>query len=774
MKFTDGYWRIEPGISPFFPAQVCGIDLSPGALTVYGPTKKQAQRGDVLNVALLTVRFSSPMSDVIRVQICHHKGRLSSKPEFELRQDCAPEVQISDDEQAATLTSGQLSVRIEKAGDWRIDFISGQKTITGSGWRGMGIIQTPAGHFIHEQLNLGVGECVYGLGERFSAFVKNGQAVDIWNEDGGTSSEQAYKNIPFYLTNRGYGVFVNHPERVSFEVASEKVERVQFSVPGETLEYFLIYGPTPKEVLDKYTALTGRPALPPAWSFGLWLSTSFTTDYDEKTVTSFIQGMAERDLPLHVFHFDCFWMKEFNWCDFKWDQGNFPDPQGMLKRLKERGLHICVWINPYIAQRSALFDEGVQQGYLLKKPNGDVWQTDMWQAGMGIVDFTNPAARQWFREKLRNLLDMGVDAFKTDFGERIPTEVVYSDGSDPTKMHNYYTYLYNKTVFDLLREVRGEGEAVVFARSATTGGQQFPVHWGGDNTATFESMAESLRGGLSLGLSGFGFWSHDMGGFEQTAPAEVYKRWCAFGLLSSHSRLHGSESYRVPWLFDEESVDVLRKFTKLKCSLMPYLFTASRQAHQKGTPVMRAMILEFPDDPACDYLDRQYMLGDSLLVAPVFSSSGQVEYYVPAGRWTNFLTGNIVQGPAWVREAHDFMSLPLMVRPNSILPVGSRNDRPDYDFSEGVTLQIYELEDGKSCGVEILSLTGELETTFDVKRAAKTIFITRRGPSKEWQVLLAGIHTIRSAAEDAEVIQTPQGSLIKPARNTNELMINLI
>ena len=265
-----------------------------------------------------------------------------------------------------------------------------------------------------------------------------------------------------------------------------------------------------------------------------------------------------------------------------------------------------------------------------------------------------------------------------------------------------------------------------------------------------------------------------MGGFEQTAPAEVYKRWCAFGLLSSHSRLHGSGSYRVPWLFDEESVDVLRKFTKLKCSLMPYLFAASCQARQKGTPVMRAMILEFPEDPACDYLDRQYMLGDSLLVAPVFSSSGQVEYYVPAGRWTNFLTGKIVQGPAWVRESHDFMSLPLMVRPNSILPVGSRNDRPDYNYSEGVTLQIYELEDGKSSVVEIPSLTGELETTFDVKRAAKTIFITRRGPSKEWQVLLVGIHTIRSAAEDAEVIQTPQGSLIKPARNTNELMINLI
>jgi alpha-D-xyloside xylohydrolase len=238
--------------------------------------------------------------------------------------------------------------------------------------------------------------------------------------------------------------------------------------------------------------------------------------------------------------------------------------------------------------------------------------------------------------------------------------------------------------------------------------------------------------------------------------------------------LHGSGSYRVPWLFDEESVDVLRKFTKLKCSLMPYIFAASRQAHQKGTPVMRAMILEFPDDPACDYLDRQYMLGNSLLVAPVFSSSGQVEYYVPAGLWTNFLTGNIVQGPAWVRETHDFMSLPLMVRPNSIIPVGNHNDRPDYDFSDGVTLHLYELEDGKSSLVEIPSLTGDIETTFDVKREAKTILIRRNGPSKEWQVMLAGVRSIRSAAKGGEVIQTPQGSLIKPAMNTNELKINLL
>ena len=747
MKFTDGYWQMRPGMTPHYAAQLHEAEIDQDILTVYAPVGKLQERGHTVNQPLLAVCYSSPMEKVIRVQVVHHKGSKTRNPAFEIHSRPAPQVSISDENGCATFTSGTLSVRVHKGSDWLVEFLGGDRVLTYSGWRALGFVDTPDGRYIHEQLGLGVGECVYGLGERFTAFVKNGQVVDMWNQDGGTSSEQAYKNIPFYITNRGYGVFVNHPEQVSFEVASEKVERVQFSVPGETLEYFIIYGPTPKEVLERYTALTGRPALPPAWSFGLWLSTSFTTDYDEKTVTHFIDEMARRDIPLHVFHFDCFWMKEFHWTDLQWDSRFFPDPEGMLRRLKSRGLNICVWINPYIAQRSRLFEEAAQKGYLLKKSNGDIWQWDMWQAGMGIVDFTHPEARTWFAEKLRVLLKMGVDTFKTDFGERIPTEVVYHDGSDPHKMHNYYTFLYNKTVFNLLQDERGEGDALVFARSATTGGQQFPVHWGGDSTATFESMAETLRGGLSLGLSGFGFWSHDIGGFEQTARADVYKRWAAFGLLSSHSRLHGSSSYRVPWHYDKEAVAVLSKFTKLKSSLMPYLYRAALQSHEKGTPVLRAMLLEFPDDPACDYLDRQYMLGDSLLIAPVFSRDGTVNYYVPAGKWTNLLNGEVVEGPRWVRESHDFQSLPLLVRPNSVIPIGSRADRPDYEYGDGVTLQAYQLEDGQSTKVEIPSPNGKIETTFEIKREGNGIHIQRHGPAKGWSVSLAGDPTTRTELE---------------------------
>ncbi|MGG3283699.1 alpha-xylosidase [Paenibacillus solani] len=737
MKFTDGNWLIREGYSVSGAVQAYDFAVKGDTLTAYASTAPMPGRGATINAQLITVQFHSPAPGVIGVKLIHYAGVRDRGPAFELYKQNGDHTVIEENDQEAVLRSGNLSVVIKKGPEWSVHFYRGNERITGSRAKSMAHIVEDGGQaYMREELDLGVGEWVYGLGERFTSFVKNGQVVDVWNQDGGTSSEQAYKNIPFYLTNKGYGVFVNQPDLVSFEVASEKVKKVQFSVRGESLEYFVIDGPDPKGVLDKYTNLTGKPALPPAWTFGLWLSTSFTTQYDEATVNSFVDGMLKRDIPLEVFHFDCFWMKGLNWTDFQWDEEVFPDPEGMLKRLKEKGLKICVWINPYIAQRSRLFEEGREKGYLVKKANGDIWQWNLWQPGMALVDFTNPDACEWYAGYLRELADMGVDSFKTDFGERIPTDVVYFDGSDPHKMHNYYTQLYNKVVFDVLVEKFGKNQAAVFARSATVGGQQFPVHWGGDCYADYESMAESLRGGLSLGLGGFGFWSHDIGGFENTAPAHVFKRWLAFGLLSSHSRLHGSSSYRVPWSYDEEAVDVTCFFTKLKSRLMPYLFQTAVQASEQGVPSMRAMFLEFPEDPAVEALDRQYMLGDSLLVAPVFSEHGDVTYYLPKGRWTHLLTGETVEGGAWRKETYDFLGLPLFVRGNSFLASGSNDTGPEYDYADGVELGLYALEDGSRAAVTVRNMNGESELTVRAARAGSQINFTVEGSGKAFSVKL--------------------------------------
>ncbi len=774
MKFTDGYWMMKDGVTIAAPVEVRDVAVTAGKMTVYAATRPVRHRGDTLGGPLLTFEYSSPLPDVIRVRLWHFKGAPVKGPAFELcgRKDFQPD--ISQNDETIVFTAGRLAMRLKKSEGWAMDFLYDGKRITGNSHRNTAYLMVPGqGPYMREQLDLGVGEYIYGLGERFTPFVKNGQSVDIWNEDGGTNSDLSYKNIPFFVSSKGYGVFVNHPEKVSFEVASENVSKTQFSVPGEYLEYFVIGGGSPKAVLGNYTLLTGRPPLPPAWSFGLWLTTSFTTSYDEKTVTGFIDGMAQRDLPLHVFHFDCFWMKENQWCDFIWDENVFPEPDAMLARLKNRGLRICVWINPYIAQKSRLFDEGMEKGYLVKRPDGGVWQWDRWQAGMGLVDFTNPAAAAWYKGELKRLLDMGVDCFKTDFGERIPTDVVYYDGSDPVKMHNYYTYLYNKAVFEALEEKRGTRDALVFARSATVGGQKFPVHWGGDCSANYDSMAETLRGGLSLCTSGFGFWSHDISGFERTAPPDIYKRWTAFGMLSSHSRLHGNESYRVPWLFDEESVDVLRYFTKLKCSLMPYLYAAACEASQQGIPVMRAMVLEFPGDPGCLQLDRQYMLGGALLVAPIFNNEGMAQYYLPAGTWTNFLNGEKLEGGCWRNEQHGYMSLPLMVRENSIIAVGNESGRPDYDYASGVVLHLFELKDGASASTVVYNMDGESELSCKAVRNGNSITIEVEGAEKPWSMVLRGIDRI-GAAEGAEIKPGSNGVVIVPEENIKLVNISLI
>lgn len=764
MKISDGNWLIQPGLTLTYPLQVFDVEEQGNELVVYAAPRDVRERTWQLDTPLFTLRFFSPQEGIIGVRIAHFQGVAARGPHFPLNVMAGHPVTLHNGDTYAELTSGSLSVRVSKGENWALDFLRHGERITGSQVKNNGYVQdgNTGRNYIFERLDLGVGETVYGLGERFTALVRNGQTVETWNRDGGTSTEQAYKNIPFYLTNRGYGVLVNHPECVSFEVGSEKVSKVQFSVEGEHLEYFVIDGPTPKAVLDRYTRFTGRPALPPAWSFGLWLTTSFTTNYDEETVNRFIDGMAERNLPLHVFHFDCFWMKAFQWCDFEWDPATFPDPEGMLRRLKARGLKICVWINPYIGQKSPLFREGMEKGYLLKRPNGAVWQWDKWQPGLAIVDFTNPAASAWYAGHLKRLVAMGVDCFKTDFGERIPTDVVWHDGADPQKMHNHYAFIYNELVWNVLKETVGEEEAVLFARSASVGAQQFPVHWGGDCYANYESMAESLRGGLSIGLSGFGFWSHDIGGFENTAPAHVYKRWCAFGLLSSHSRLHGSKSYRVPWAYDDEACDVVRHFTQLKCHLMPYLYRQSVLARECGTPVMRAMMLEFPDDPACDYLDRQYMLGDALLVAPVFSEQGEVSFWLPEGRWTHLWHNDELPGSRWYRQRHDFLSLPVYVRDNTLLALGNNDQKPDYAWHQGTAFQLFHLEDGREAICEVPGADGAVRFTLRVSRIGNQLTVRGEGDASGWSLCLRNVQRIAGtdgatqAGSEWGVVVTPQ------------------
>lgn len=436
MKFTNGYWMIRDGVDALYAREAYELaaDATTESLNVLAPTSVVRGRYDTLNLPTFNVDITTPAEGVIRVCAEHWQGA-TEYPGFPLNADepgnrdyVTVQANGNGDGEVGvngadvTLTTGGLTVKVVKGAPWNLTFIGEDgKVLTESAGKSLGrfkfgaesnVTAQPVSEFgvtmdgsardesdvfIAIQLHLSVGEDVYGLGERFGAYVKNGQSVDIWNEDGGTASEQGYKDIPFYMTSNGYGVLVNNRGHVSFEIGSENTEA---------------------------------------------------------TINSFIDGMAERDIPLAAFHYDCYWMREFHWCDFEWDKRFFGDIESTLKRLHE------------------------DKGYLVRKPNGEVWQTDFWQAGMGLVDFTNPAAREWFKDKVKALLNQGVDAIKTDFGERIPRDVVWYDGSPKLSMHNWYTQLYNQAVFEAIEETYGKGNACLYARSATVGGQQQPVHWG--------------------------------------------------------------------------------------------------------------------------------------------------------------------------------------------------------------------------------------------------------------------------------------------------------
>jgi alpha-D-xyloside xylohydrolase len=522
LRVLNGYYY-EKGVTLTYPEKlyeysIVGHKLVIDALFYSEPNFKLQLGGRVIRFEI-----TSPREGIIRMRVTHQKQDHQKQVKFPLRTEIFDNVRFQENGESITFSSGALTLKFNQE-KWRFELCSGETGICFSEGKGFGLIELDGGKALMAgKLSLDPDELIYGLGERYTSFIKNGQSVTIWNEDAGTNTDMTYKNIPFYLSNKGYGLFINSTERVEYEIGTEEVNAIKFTVPDRELDCYFIYGPTPKEILERYTWLSGRAPIIPKWSLGLWLSTSFLTDYNERIVTENIERMTENDIQVSVVHFDCYWMKERHWCDFEWDKKAFPEPEKMLEQLKARGLKICLWINPYISELSSIFDEGVAQGYFLKRQDGSVYQIDWWQPGIAFVDFTNPEACDWYREKLRSLLLMGVDSFKTDFGESVPEDALFFNGQSGKKMHNLYTLIYNQTVFELLEETFGKGNALVFARSATACSQKYPVHWGGDSATTFDSMVGQLRGGLSFLLSGGAFWSHDIGGFYGELNPGVFK-----------------------------------------------------------------------------------------------------------------------------------------------------------------------------------------------------------------------------------------------------------
>jgi len=566
---------------------------------------------------------------------------------------------------------------------------------------------------VYESFHLAPDEHLYGLGEKFMPLDKRGQRIEAWNYNTwGTTNERAYKNIPFFMSTRGYGVFVNSSHRIIFDMgASASSISCLIEVDDSRLDLYLIYGPQLKEILSKYIAITGRAPVPPKWSFGLWMSKASYRSREE------LEGVAEalrsKDIPCDVLHLDPAWMREGMHADLVWDEEAFPRPAEMIANLKAKGFKLCLWLYPWISERSEAYREAVAGGYFATKEDGSIYHfRPTWPRDAplcGIVDFSHPGAVHWYQEKLKALIEMGVDAFKTDFGEAIPEDARFYNGMTGREMHNLYPMLYNKAVFEAV-EKYSNGRGIVWARSAWAGSQRYPIHWAGDQLCNFLSLACALWGGLSLGLSGVPFWSHDIGGFKGEPSPELYIRWAQFGLLSSHSRCHGTTP-REPWEFGEEALCIFRFYAKLRYRLIPYLYSYAHVASRTGLPLMRAMVLEYQDDPNTYHLGLQYLLGRELLVAPIYDKSSERYVYLPGGKWIDYWTKEEYKGPITIRYKAPLDVIPLFVKGDSIIPLGPEMSYVGEREFDPLTLDVYLCE-----GAEFTLYNDEEAVSFEGRR----------------------------------------------------------
>ncbi|MFB6396513.1 TIM-barrel domain-containing protein [Polymorphospora lycopeni] len=586
----------------------------------------------------------------------------------------------------------------------------------------------------HESFTAQADERFVGLGEKFTPLDKRGQRALMWNFDAfGTESDRAYKNVPLYLSNRGYGILVDSGMPVEFDICQSTHSCVQILVPDDLLDYYVIAGPTPAEVLDRYDGLTSRPLLPPKWAFGTWMSSGFFADSQQAALERARRLRAD-GIPCDVLHLDCYWQTDGHWSDLAWDRQAFPDPDAMLAELAGMGFRVCLWINSYLSHLSPLFATAEAAGYLLRRPDGSTYVADVWHGSYpacGIVDFTNPEATAWYQGLLRPLLEQGVAVFKTDFAEGVPADAVAANGMTGTELHNVYTLLFNDAAAQVTREVAGHG--MVWARSSYLGGQRHSAQWGGDTSATYPAMASTLRGGLSHGLSGVPFWSHDAGGFTGTPTDDLYVRWAQFAALSPLVRFHGTTS-RLPWNFPAHAAALAVEALKLRYRLLPYLYSAAVTSARTGAPMMRALLVDAPDDPAAWTAELEYLLGPDLLVAPIVTPEPERFAYLPAGDWIDFDTGEVVTGGRHHRIRAELDRVPLFVRYGALVPtVAVAETIPDGPFTD-ITVVSWGGVDSRTV---ISDVDGD--TTVTAIRDGDTLTVTVEGPARVRRIALPAV-----------------------------------
>ncbi|MGE4587842.1 MAG: TIM-barrel domain-containing protein [Mangrovibacterium sp.] len=531
------------------------------------------------------------------------------------------------------------------------------------------------------------GEKIFGCGESFGPLNKAGQKLNLFVTDPqGPETGQMYKPVPFFMSSRGYGIFMHTSAPVTCDFGATNISETKLFLADESVDLFVFFG-KPKEILNAYTDMVGKARMPPLWSFGTWMSR--ITYFSQEEGYSVAENLRKNKIPADVIHFDTGWFEKDWQCDYRFAPERFPDPQKMLDDLNKDGFRVCLWQLPYFTPGNRYFRELVEKGLVVKNANGSLPYED------AVLDFSNPETVKWYQDKLARLIRMGVSAIKVDFGEAAPLDGIYASGKSGLYEHNLYPLRYNKAVADITREIHGEN--VIWARSAWAGSQRYPLHWGGDAATTNMGMMGSLRGGLSFGLSGFSFWSHDIGGFVTSAPEGLYRRWLPFGFLSSHSRVHGAPPTE-PWLYNEDFMKAFRQSAEMKYKLMPYVYAQAKACCESGLPMVRALFVEFPEDAGAWQVEDEYLFGSQMLVAPMLEGGLQREVYLPGGKWIDYQTGKVYK-KGWHTIQTAAIPAVILVRNGSVLPhIGLASCTDEMDWSQ-IELKVYAAGTKQAAGL---------------------------------------------------------------------------
>lgn len=552
---------------------------------------------------------------------------------------------------------------------------------------------------INPVFTLTADEMIFGCGESATGLNKAGQKVNLFVTDPqGPETDQMYKPIPFFMSNRGYGMFMHTSAPVTCDFGATYIGLNKMFMGDENLDLFVFFD-EPKDILDEYTDLVGKPGMPPLWSFGTWMSR--ITYFSEKEGYDVAANIRKNKYPCDVIHFDTGWF-DVDWqCDYKFSENRFQNPQQMLKDLRSQGFHVCLWQLPYFTPKNRYFSELIEKDMYVKNGNGELPYEDV------VLDFSNPETVKWYQDKLAGLLNIGVSAIKVDFGEAAPLNGIYASGKSGWYEHNLYPVRYDMAVSEITKKLHNEN--IMWARAAWAGSQRYPLHWGGDAATTNTGLLGTLRAGLSFGLSGFSFWSHDMGGFVKSTPEDLYCRWIPFGFLTSHTRAHGAPPTE-PWLYDSKRVqDVFRKSAEMKYRLMPYVYAQAKECTEKGLPMLRALFVEFPDDPGAWKVDDEYLFGSQILVAPLLESgmTGRT-VYLPEGKWIDYQTEKVYEG-GWHQIEAGSLPIIMLVRDGSVLPhLKLAQSTVEMDWSK-MNLKVYSADKKQAEGLVCLPADNRIQ-----------------------------------------------------------------